>query len=241
VWPATTLAPSFSPLEADVAAQLMPVRGIERSQLRSDWHRYGVSRDRRRIIDARGRSRRSGASLLESDGDTRLSFPSTDPGREVFQPNTAVGLCQGLVPLPARRLRGPCPADRWSSRAPPPFHPGKPALARPGRNSEKWRKTPLVSISGWIIALEAAAPSAPVITALSCSLRLVRAPPKSCLSSGGWGCWPLSRIGPEYLPPPALLPGSPDLALHAVRALTVRRPWPPWGHPPDALGRPILL
>jgi hypothetical protein len=33
------LAPSFSALEADVAAQLAPVRGIERSQLTSDWHR----------------------------------------------------------------------------------------------------------------------------------------------------------------------------------------------------------
>ena len=39
MWPATTLAPSFSALEADVAAQLAPVRGIERSQLRADWHR----------------------------------------------------------------------------------------------------------------------------------------------------------------------------------------------------------
>jgi hypothetical protein len=29
--------------------------GIERSQLRADWHRYAVSRDHRRIIDARGR------------------------------------------------------------------------------------------------------------------------------------------------------------------------------------------
>ena len=38
MWPATTLAPSFSALEADVAAQLAPVRGIERSQLRADWH-----------------------------------------------------------------------------------------------------------------------------------------------------------------------------------------------------------
>ena len=39
VWPATALAPSFSALEADVAAQLAPVRGIERSQLRADGHR----------------------------------------------------------------------------------------------------------------------------------------------------------------------------------------------------------
>ena len=39
MWSATTLAPSFSALELDVAAQLAPVRGIERSQLRADWHR----------------------------------------------------------------------------------------------------------------------------------------------------------------------------------------------------------
>ena len=52
---ATTLAPSFSALEADVAAQLAPVRGIERSQLRADWHRYAVSWDHRRIVDAGGR------------------------------------------------------------------------------------------------------------------------------------------------------------------------------------------
>ena len=39
VRPATTLAPSLSALEADAAAQLAPVRGIERSQLRADWHR----------------------------------------------------------------------------------------------------------------------------------------------------------------------------------------------------------
>ena len=44
MWSATTLAPSFSALEADVAAQLAPVRGIERSQLRTDWHRYAISR-----------------------------------------------------------------------------------------------------------------------------------------------------------------------------------------------------
>jgi hypothetical protein len=62
-------------------------------------------------------TRRSLASVLESDCGTRLYFPSTDPGREVFQPNAAVGLCHGLAPLPARRLRGPRPVDRWSSRA----------------------------------------------------------------------------------------------------------------------------
>ena len=55
MWSATTLAPSFSALEADVAAQLAPVRGIEWSQFRADWHRYAVSWDHRRIIDAGGR------------------------------------------------------------------------------------------------------------------------------------------------------------------------------------------
>ena len=35
---AATLAFSSSALEADVAAQLAPVRGIEWSQLRSNWH-----------------------------------------------------------------------------------------------------------------------------------------------------------------------------------------------------------
>jgi hypothetical protein len=43
VRPATTLAPALSPLEADAAAQLAPVRRIERSQLRADWHCYAVS------------------------------------------------------------------------------------------------------------------------------------------------------------------------------------------------------
>src|ERR1700722_5516723 len=65
-------------------------------------------------------TRSSWASVSESDGGTRLSFPSTDPGREVFQPNAVVGFCHGRASLPARRLRGPCPAERWSSRAPPP-------------------------------------------------------------------------------------------------------------------------
>ena len=75
--------------------------------------------DHRRIIDAGGRyNRRPWASVSESDGGTRLSFPSTDPGREVFQPRVVVCLSHGRASLPARRLRGPCPADRWSSRAP---------------------------------------------------------------------------------------------------------------------------
>jgi hypothetical protein len=51
------------------------------------------------------------ALVSESDGSTRLSFPSTAPGREVFQSNVAAGVCYGRDPLPARRLRDPCPRD----------------------------------------------------------------------------------------------------------------------------------
>ena len=86
-----------------------------------------VSWDPRLIVDA-GDRRSSWASVSESDGGTRLSFPSTDPGREVFQPNAVVGLCHRRASLPARRLRGPCPADRWSSRAPIPPCSSRPFL-----------------------------------------------------------------------------------------------------------------
>ena len=126
MWSAATLAPSVSALEADVAAQLAPVRRIERSQLRANSHRYAVSWVHRRIIRS--------AQVSESDDGTRLSFPSIDPGREVFQPNGVVGLCHGphgRASLPARRLRGLCPVDRWSSRAPIPpcsSHPSSPCF-----------------------------------------------------------------------------------------------------------------
>ena len=39
---AIALAPSSCALEADVAAQFAPVRGIEWSQLRADWHCYAA-------------------------------------------------------------------------------------------------------------------------------------------------------------------------------------------------------
>ena len=39
---ATTLASSSRALEADVAAQFAPVRGIEWSQLSADWHAYAA-------------------------------------------------------------------------------------------------------------------------------------------------------------------------------------------------------
>jgi hypothetical protein len=61
----------------------------------------------------------SWASASESDGCTRRSFPSIDPGREVFQPNAVVGLCH--------RRASPCPAECRSSRAPPPC-PSRPFL-----------------------------------------------------------------------------------------------------------------
>src|SRR5271165_477033 len=54
VWPATPLAPALSALEADVAAQLAPMRGIERSQLRADWHRSRVA-----LFAAKGKSGRA--------------------------------------------------------------------------------------------------------------------------------------------------------------------------------------
>jgi hypothetical protein len=50
---ATTLAFSSSALEAHVAAQLAPVRGIERSQLKPDWHGYAASFVVQRSIAAR--------------------------------------------------------------------------------------------------------------------------------------------------------------------------------------------
>jgi hypothetical protein len=44
-------------------------------------------------IDAGGDARTSWAWVSESDDGTRLSFPSTDPGREEFQPNAVVDVC----------------------------------------------------------------------------------------------------------------------------------------------------
>ena len=78
VWPATTLAPSPSALEADVAAQLAPVRGIERSQLRADWHRYAVSK-----VDAGGRYPPLVLTLADSS-----VFP--------FAPSLEIVLCDTL-------------------------------------------------------------------------------------------------------------------------------------------------
>ncbi len=68
MWPATTLAPSFSALKADAAAQLAPVRGIERSQLRADWHRYAVSWIIAALSTPAAGTRNSWASVAESDG-----------------------------------------------------------------------------------------------------------------------------------------------------------------------------
>jgi hypothetical protein len=78
------------------------------------------SPDHHRIVDAAWGPASARASVPESDGGTRLSFPSRDPGRSVFQPNVVVGLCHGRVPL---RAPGPRPVDRWTSRAPPRYSP----------------------------------------------------------------------------------------------------------------------
>jgi hypothetical protein len=74
------------------------------------------SPDHHRIVDAASVPASARASVPESEVGTRLSFPSRDPGREVFQPNVVVGLCHGRPPL---RAPGPRPVDRWTSRAPP--------------------------------------------------------------------------------------------------------------------------
>ena len=65
----------------------------------------------------------------ESDGGTRLSFPSRDPGPGVHQPNVVVGLSHGRAPLRAPRPRGPRPANRWSSRATSGVHLAVPPLS----------------------------------------------------------------------------------------------------------------
>jgi hypothetical protein len=105
VWPATTLAPSFSALEADVAAQLAPVRGIERSQLRADWHRYAVSwspiisTERRRF---RGRlhspRRPRGPALVSTRGISSVFHPAVpslarQPGAESHASGTIFSSC----------------------------------------------------------------------------------------------------------------------------------------------------
>jgi len=124
---AATLAPSFSALEADVAAQLAPVRRIERSQLCADWHRYAASWDHRRFINAGGRhpplmgvgvgKRRWYATIFSFDRPR---------SRRISTERLGVSLSQAGF---TRRLRGPCPADRWSSRAPIP-----PCFSRPFRH-----------------------------------------------------------------------------------------------------------
>ena len=60
-----------------------------------------VSWDHRRVIDAGGRYRSPSASVPESGGGMRLSFPSRDPGREVSQPNVVVGPCHRPAPRAA--------------------------------------------------------------------------------------------------------------------------------------------
>jgi hypothetical protein len=94
---ATTLAFSSSALEAHVAAQLAPVRGIERSQLRPDWHGYAASFVVQLSIAARALLSTVNTSLakLRNDGTLKMifswrislksEFPDIRPERHQFR------------------------------------------------------------------------------------------------------------------------------------------------------------
>jgi hypothetical protein len=124
VWSATTLAPSFSALEADVAAQLTPVWGIERSQLRADWHRYAVSWGHRRIVDAGGRhpqlvgvgvgKRRWYATIFSVDRPRSRSISTERRGRSLSRAGPTPH-SSSPWPLPCRPLVFTC-ASSVSSR-----------------------------------------------------------------------------------------------------------------------------
>jgi len=112
VRPATTLAPSFGALGADVAAQLAPARGVKRSQLRADWHRYALSWDHRRIIDAGGRhlpARGRGQTGCYAKG-LRITFrgqlrPSALKAA-VFGSSKKIGsTCSMMSPVTSRKFR----------------------------------------------------------------------------------------------------------------------------------------
>jgi hypothetical protein len=112
VWSATTLAPSFSALEADVAAQLPPVRGIERSQLRADWHRYAVSWDHRRR-----RSAPAGVGVGKRRC-TRRSIPATAESFNRTTEAARAGSGEGFI-LPAQSSLAAKPpvGDQWVHEA----------------------------------------------------------------------------------------------------------------------------
>jgi hypothetical protein len=80
VWAAATLAPSLSALEADVSAQLAPMRGIERPQLRADWHRLES-----RYLPPRASSGRPTFLIFpgyrRDDRPQRLRSPQNQTGR----------------------------------------------------------------------------------------------------------------------------------------------------------------
>jgi hypothetical protein len=120
------------------ASDLWPLRLLERPSFgRRSARRVQVQQERaaaqrREVLCAKG------ASGSESDGGTRLSFPSIDQGREVFQPNAVVGLCHRRASLPAH-LRGPCPAECRSSRAPPPCS-SRPFLPTFHVNADEWSR-----------------------------------------------------------------------------------------------------
>ena len=76
----------------DQGALLLGQRGVE---MQREWPNV-----RAQLGDEVLRAK--GASASDSDGGTRLSFPSTDLGREVFQPNAVVGICHRRASHPAR-------------------------------------------------------------------------------------------------------------------------------------------
>ena len=93
----TTLAPSLSTLEADVEAQLAPVRGIERSQLRADWHRLES-----RYLPPRASSGRPTAPVI-FPGYRRASFPpATHSGAPPLVHVRGAKLFRGETPFLSR-------------------------------------------------------------------------------------------------------------------------------------------
>ncbi len=121
-----SLAPSFSALEADVAAQLAPVRGISG---RSSG-RIGIAMPSPGIFPTLSTPAAGTPSLVGVGvGKRRWYATIFSVDRPMSRSSSAERRSRtrsraGSTP---RSSPWPCPADRWSSRAPPPFHSGKPA------------------------------------------------------------------------------------------------------------------
>ena len=105
----------------DVAAQLPPVRGIERSQLKADWHRYMPSPGIIAALStpavstrspwARGRRCRKATMVRDC-----LYLPAQ--GRGEFQPNAMVSLSQaGVTPRSSSPWPLPCRPGHGAARS----------------------------------------------------------------------------------------------------------------------------